>query len=124
MIPDINTILIFVLLAAVVVIAVFVYRLHTKGTPTNLLLPQTLLKAGGIADLVQESVIAAMHKFAEANPASLRDTYFDAQDFYADLGRLPMTFTNAVTLDGAIKRNGNAPPAAYLTQANGNVSKV
>ena len=124
MIPDINTILIFVLLAAVVVIAVFVYRLHTKGTPTNLLLPQTLLKAGGIADTIEEKMFAALRKWSEANPATLRDVYFDAQDFYADLGRLPTTFTNAVTLDGAIKRNGNAPPAAYLTQANGNVSKV
>ena len=124
MIPDVNTILIFVLLAAVVVIAVFVWRLHQKGVPNAQLAPQTMLKAGGIADLVQESVIAAMHKFAEANPASMSAAYFDRDDFMQQIGRLPATFKQGITLDGAVVRNGDVPPMAYITAANGNVSRI
>jgi len=66
-----------------------------------------------------------MHKWAEANPASMSAAYFDRDDMLMAVGRLsPTSFKQAIALDGAIIRNGDMPPLAYVTAANGNVSKA
>lgn len=121
---DPTFILTLILLAAVVVIAVFVWKLHQQGVPNNQLARQTQLKGADLLDQMQERMTAALHDWAEAHPASMGSAYFDRDDFMQQIGRLPATHKQAISLDGAIVRNGDLPPLAYVTQANGNVSKA
>jgi len=118
---DPSFVVLVVLVLAMVVIGVFVWRLHQQGVPNNQLSSQTALKALGVADMVEERMVEALRKWADSHPATLRESYFDAQDFYSDLGRLGTSYSRAVTLDSAIKRNGDQPAAAYQSQQNGNV---
>lgn len=121
---DLSSILSLISLAAIAILAVFVWRLHKAGVPNAQLAGQTALKVVDGADHLRDSVLAALHDWTAKQQASatLRASYFDAPDFYGDVGRLPASYPQAVRLDGAIVRNGDGPGLDYFLAPNGNVT--
>ena len=120
---DPSSILSLFALIGIAVLAAFVWRLHVKGVPSAELLPQTVLKVEGQADQLRDAVLSALHDWTtrQQSAAVLRACYFDAADFYGDVGRLPPGYPQAIRLDGAIVRNGDGPGVDYTLVANGNV---
>jgi hypothetical protein len=113
------------LFIVVILAAIFAYKLHKTGTPNKELLPQTQLKASDLFDDLRDRVLKIIVEESTKayNNAALKDSYFDTDDFLMDLGRLPTTYTKAILLNGAIKRNGTGESVEYFVQTNGNVTR-
>lgn len=117
--------LVFLAIATVVVVGGIYYanvRRKSKGPVTA---QQIRLKIEDDADALREKITEGIRAWAAAQPEpTLKDHYFDSDDFLMDVGRLPATFPSAVTLDGAVKRNGSNPAQAFTKdEATGNVRR-
>lgn len=122
---DLVTILLMVIGVLVIATGLFTWQLHKKGVPTAALPGQVALKAEDVVDSFEEKVVALLQKHNVAmslKPASLKDAYFDRDDFMQDVGRLTAASQQMVRLDGATVRNGNSPSLDYYLQANGNIT--
>ena len=115
----------------IIITGVMAYKLHTGGTANKDIPVQLALKGGDLLDQLRDHVVKIMAEESArmASQATLRDVYFDAANFQQDVGRLPPSFTQAVTLklvgkDEKAERDGTLPPLKYVEQANGNVVKV
>lgn len=116
-----------VLILIVVVLCVLVWRLHAKGVPNAQLVGQARLQIDDIIDDIDERVVAALKRMAEkAPPPSLKDAYYDKENFDRDVGRVLEAGDHGkmVRLDGAVKIDGDSPAIEYYTQANGNITKT
>lgn len=117
---------ILVLIAVALAGAALVVSLVRKGVPRDQLAGQALIRAGDIADAGRDKVIAWLRAEleAQARKATLRSVYFDADDFLADLGRLPAGFEPSVYLDDGLKRSGTGSERVdYWTNKAGNVGR-
>lgn len=119
------------LAVAIIAAGVLAWKLHEAGVPNNQLAKQTGIKAGNMADALRDKIVAVMTEEAAklAAKATLQDVYFDEANFMQDLGRLPPSFAQAVSLkpvngEAKIERDGTMPPLQYAVQANGNVTKA
>lgn len=121
---DLNSILMLVLLLAIIVLAMFVFNLYRRGVPREQLVEQTVLKGSDLLDTAIERAVSSAKQYVASLPeAKLKSAYFDSDDLLMDLGRLPPSYTQAVRLDGVIKRNGDAPGVDYYLHSNGNVNE-
>lgn len=116
---------------AILAIAIGGYSiyLHHKGVPKDQLATQLQLKMGGDADAIRDHVSTFVREFLEQHQPKLLDGYFDVDDFQQDIGRLPVTFVQMVSLtdkDGQSKivKAGAMPALEYrVDPGTGNVLK-
>lgn len=112
---------------AVIAAAAFAWKLHRAGVSNQALPGQVALRSADFADELRDRIVKIMAEEAAklAAAATLKNAYFDAQDFVADVGRLPPSYARAVTLDGKLVRNGDLPADTYATEAGtGNVKRT
>lgn len=124
---EMTTVLLIVGGLLIVAFGGYAWYLHTKGVPRERMPTQFRMKVGDDLDELKDNTISAVRRFAVRLPqASLKDGYFDTDNFNQDIGRLPDTFESMVTLtrDGVNKiiRDGKLPAIEYVLDANsGNV---
>lgn len=116
-----STVLIIGIAIVAAAAVAYVAYARKKGATTA---DQIRLKVADDADAFRDRVVRALKEYADAHPPTLKDHYFDADDFLMDVGRLPDAFPSAVTLNDAVKRNGSQPALKYITAENGNVNKA
>ena len=134
----------FIVVAALMILVVFMaWKLHKAGVPNAALPGQIALQAGDFADATRDKLVALIAKevaeHGAALPdlvkaevakltatATLKDSYCDGANFMQDVGRLPATFAQAITLDGRVEKDGTLPALDYKTdeQTPKNVRRV
>jgi len=119
-------------LAFVGVIVLWIVQLKQKGTPNDQIAGQVKLRAADMFDdgrdsfvkWAKETTAALATKTAQAPAASLKDAYYDKENFDRDIGRVMAGGYHGqlVKLDGKVAIDGDTPAIDYYTHANGNVT--
>lgn len=127
---DPTFILVCIALAVAVAALAFAWNLHRKGVANDQLAAQVGLKAGDVFDAGRDRVVTWLHEELAklAAKATLKDRYFDVDDFLADIGRLPVSYEPTITLTTtdsveSMKRPGSNQVMRYYVQpGSGNVT--
>lgn len=119
---DPSWILIAALVLIVVAVGLFAYSLHKKGVPNSAIPQQVALRASDMIDTTEEELVAFAKKHIMAlKGASMKDAYWDRDDFMRDVGRVEQNpeYANSIFLDEQPILGRGATRVNYYTQKGG-----